>query len=84
MKLCIYPTSSTADLYQFKMSLFRHGDPEEFLLFVSNFNMTLAETWMLETDAKIQYLCMLVRVESLRRFEVLSSDVESIETLNVE
>ena len=33
---------------------------------------------------KIQYLCCIVRGEALRRFEFLSSDVESLETLNVE
>ena len=28
------PTYSTSDLYDFRMSLFDHGEPEEFLLFV--------------------------------------------------
>ena len=30
LKLRMNPTSSTLDLYEFKMSLFDHGDPEEF------------------------------------------------------
>ena len=38
------PTSSTSDLYEFKMYLFENGNPEEFLLFVCNFNMTLVMT----------------------------------------
>ena len=46
LKLCKDPISSTLDLYDFKMSLFDHGEPEEFLLFIHNFNMTLAATWV--------------------------------------
>ena len=28
------PTSSTSDLYEFRMSLFNHGHPEKFILFL--------------------------------------------------
>ena len=84
LKLCRYPTSSTSDLYEFKMSLFDNGEPEELLLFVRNFNMTLATSGTIETSAEIQYLCTLVRGESLRQFDSLSSDVEITQTLNVE
>ena len=66
------------------MFLFDNGDPEEFLLFELNFDMTLAASGTLETGAEIQYLCTLVRGKALRKFEVLSADVESTETLNVE
>ena len=48
------------------------------------FNTTLAETGVLDTGAKIQYLCMLVRGVELRQFDLLSIDVESAENLNVE
>ena len=75
IKLHRYPTSSTLDLYEFKMSLFDHGDPEEFMLFVRNFNMSLAATGMLYMDAKIQYLRTLVRGEVLRQFYFLSACV---------
>ena len=37
-------TFSTSDLYEFRMSLFDHGEPEEFFLFVQNFQITLAAT----------------------------------------
>ena len=60
LKLRRDPTSSMLDLYDFKMSLFDNGEPEEFLLFVRNFNMTLAESGTLEAGAKIPYLCTLV------------------------
>ena len=60
------------------MSLFDNGKLEEFLLFVRNFNMNLAESGMLEVDTEFQYLCTLVRGEALRQFELLSSDVEII------
>ena len=51
------------------------------MLFVSNFNITLAASWMLEVGAKYQYLCTLVRGEALRQFDSFSDDVESAETL---
>ena len=52
--------SSTLDLYAFRMSLFDHDEPDEFLLFVQNFQITLSEPGKLETEAKVQYLCTLV------------------------
>ena len=33
MKLRRYPTCSMSDLYEFKMSLFDHGDPEHFIVY---------------------------------------------------
>ena len=74
----------TLDLYGFKMSLFDNDEPEEFLLFVRNFNMTLAASGTLEAGAKYQYLCNLVRGEALRQFDSLSADVDFSETLNVD
>ena len=53
-------------------------------MFVSNFNMNLAASGTLEADANSQQLCTLVRGEALCRFESLSADVESTETLNVD
>ena len=49
LKLPIDPTSSTSDLYEFRFSLFNHGDPEEFLLFFRNLQITLIATGTLET-----------------------------------
>ena len=83
MKLRIDTTYSTSDLYNFKMSLFDHGEPEEFLLFIRNFNMNLAATGTLDMDTEIQYIGTLVRREALYKFDLLSDDVENIETLNV-
>ena len=60
IKFCRYTTFSTLELFDFILSLFDHGNPEEFILFVRNFNMILSETGMLEMDAKIQYLRTLV------------------------
>ena len=59
------------------MYLLDNDNPEEFLLFVSNFNTTLAASGILEAVTKVQYLHMLVRGEALCNFESLSSDVES-------
>ena len=66
------------------MSLLDNGEPEEFLLFVRNFNMTLAMPGTLVEGAKYQYLCTLVRREALRQFNSLSADVEGMETINVD
>ena len=48
MKFHKDPMSSTLDLYEFRMSLFDNVETEEFLLFVLNFNMTLAASGTLE------------------------------------
>ena len=80
LKLRKYPTSSTLDLYDFRMSLFDNGNPEESLLLLHNFNMNLAATGMLETVTKIQYLRTLVCGEALHQFDLL----EMTETLNTE
>ena len=65
------------NLYEFNMSLFDHGDMEEFLLFIRNFNMTLAATGTLEMGANIHYLRTLFQGEALHRFYLLSADVEN-------
>ena len=65
------------DLYEFKMFLFDHGKPEEFLLFINNFNMTLLAIGTLDTEAKIQHLCTLVCGEALSKFDLLSTDVKN-------
>ena len=54
LKLRRDPTSSTSDLYEFKISLFDNGEPEEFFLFVRNFNMSLVASGTLEVGAKVQ------------------------------
>ena len=66
------------------MSLFDNGEPEEFLSFVRNFDTTLAASETLEVDANFQYLLTLGRRDALRQFDLLSADVESTETLNVD
>ena len=83
LKLRRDPTYIMSDLYEFNMYLFYHGNREEFLLFIRNFNMTLAATGTLDMDAKIQHICTLVRGEELRQFDLLSADVENTEDLNV-
>ena len=72
------------NLYEFKMSLFNHGKPEEFLFLIQNLNTNIEATGTLDTDAKIQYLCTLVRGEAFCQFDFFPNDVENIETLNVD
>ena len=49
------------ELYGFKMALFHNGKPEEFLLFVPNFNMTIEASGVLQLYKKAQYFRALVR-----------------------
>ena len=72
LKLCRDPASSMSYLYEFKISLFDHGEPEEFLLFIYNFNMTLAATGALDMGANVQYLRTIVHVEVLHQFDFFS------------
>ena len=76
--------SDTLDLYEFNMDLFENRDQEEFLLFVQNFNMTIAASGTLPTGAEIQYLHTLVFGEALHQFDSLSLDMEGAEPLTVE
>ena len=66
------------------MSLFDNGEPEGILLFVRNFNMSLAASGMLKAGAKYQYFRTLVHREALCQFYWFSSDVEITETLDVD
>ena len=68
--------SENSDLYEFRMALFDNGDPDEFLLFIRNFNMTPEETGTIGYCAKVQYLCTQVRGEVLHQFDALSNEVE--------
>ena len=42
--------------------------------------MTLAATGTLDMGANNNYLCTLVRGESLRQFDLLSADIENMDT----
>ena len=53
--------SEKSNLYELKMDLFDNGNPDEFLLFIHNFNTTLEEPGTLKAGANIQYLHTLLR-----------------------
>ena len=42
LKLRRDPMLCLSDLYEFKISFFENDEPDKFLLFIRNFNMTLA------------------------------------------
>ena len=54
------------------------------MLIVCNFNMTPAASGTLEAGAKYQCIYTLFCGESLRQFDLLSADIESVVTLNVD
>ena len=60
LKFCRDPTSSSSDLYEFKLDFFDNIDTQEFLLFMQKFNMALAASGTLDMGTKIQYICTLV------------------------
>ena len=62
------------------MALFDNGDPEDFLLFVRNFQMTLEESGMLAAGANIQYIRTLERGEALCQLDMLYVEVGSTTT----
>ena len=72
-----------SDLYDFKTTLFLNGDPEEFLLFLQNFQMTLKASGTLADGANIPYLCTVVRGEALRRLDTFYVEVGSTTTDNL-
>ena len=54
MIFCRDLKSEKLDLYEFKMVLFDNGEPEEFLLFIWNFNMNLEASGTFKSGKKIQ------------------------------
>ena len=84
LKFCRDKISENADIYECKKALFENKNPEEFFLFVRNFNMTIDASGSMDMAENIQYLCTLVRGEALCQFDTLSADAESTNPLTVE
>ena len=59
------------------MALFDNVDPEEFLLFVHNFQMDIKASGMIAASANIQYLLTLLRGEALHQPGMLFVEVGS-------
>ena len=77
------PTSEKLDLYEFKTALFDNSNPEEFLLFVRNFQITLKASGSHTTSAKIQYLLTLLHGEAIRQIDTLCVEVGSTNTTHL-
>ena len=71
------PTPEKLYLYELKTTLFDNGYPEEFMLFIWNFNMTLKASETLNYGENIQYHHTLVHEEALYKFDTLSAEVGS-------
>ena len=65
------------------MALFDNSEPEEFLLFIRNFNTTLDTSGMFVSSSDIQYLCTLVRGRELHQFYTLSDELRSTTSENL-
>ena len=75
IKLHRYPTSEKSDVNKFKMNLFDNGKPEEFFLFMQNFERMLDPSVMLETNLKIQYIINLLHGEELFHSDTLCDQI---------
>ena len=64
-------------MYAFLMALFDNGYPEELLLFVQNFKMTIDASGTLIANAKLHYLCTQLHVEALHQSYTLCDQVGS-------
>ena len=62
-------------MYEFKMPLFDNKEPEEFLLFMWNLNMTLGASGTIKANVKLQYLRTLLCGEALPQFDILCDQV---------
>ena len=69
------PTPEKLYLYELKTTLFDNVYPEEFMLFIWNFNMTLKASETLNYGENIQYHHTLLRGEWLCQFYMLSARV---------
>ena len=73
MKFCRDNTSENLDMSKFKIYLFDNRKPEEFLMFVQIFNMTIDALGTLTYNAKLQYIHTLVHGEALCQFDTFLS-----------
>ena len=78
------PASEKSDPYEFKIALSDNDEPEDFLLFVCNFNMTLEASGTLKDGIEVQYLHTLVHGEALSQFDALYFEVEGSTPLTLE
>ena len=83
IKLSRDTTSEKSDLYDLKTALFDNGDPEEFFLFICNFQIFLEASGTLTARKNIQYLCMILRGEALRQLDMFYVEVGSTAIANL-
>ena len=83
IKLCRDLTSEKLDIYVFYMTFFDNGEPEELLLFIINFQITLEASWTITDDAKIQHIYTLVRGKVLHQLDIFSTEVGSTASENL-
>ena len=65
------------------MTFFDKGEPEELLLFIINFQITLEASWTITDDAKIQHIYTLVRGKVLHQLDIFSTEVGSTASENL-
>ena len=57
------------------MILLKNGEPEEFLIFIRDYQKALEATGAMSAIGRIRYLCTLLRGEALRNFNNISYSI---------
>ena len=70
-------------MYEFKMTFFDNREPEELLLIVWNFNMTLKVSGILGANKKLQYLRTILRGKALQKLKFLCLHIVSMTVTNL-
>ena len=65
------------NMYEFNMTLFENGEPEETLLFVHHFNMLLNAYGMLSASSKLHYICNILHIGAIYQFDDLCIQIGS-------
>ena len=62
-----------SETYEFKITIFENGAPEELLQFLTNGNKAIKVTGAMTAAVRINFLRTLLRVEALQEFDILAS-----------
>ena len=69
--------SATSKTYKLKVHMFNNGKPEEFLHIMKDINTATGGAGTTSATKKNHFLCTILRGESIREFDVLTSQFGS-------
>ena len=62
-----------SETYEFKITIFENGAPEELRQFLTNVNKAIKVTGAMTVAVRINFLRTLLHVEALQEFDILAS-----------